>query len=129
VGVSHSVLEILLVEDHPDTAAAMKRLLESLGHRVQCAANAAEAQRAVAARGFDLLVSDIGLPDINGYDLLPKLRALNDIDAAIALTGFGMEDDLTRSAAAGFDFHLTKPVNFQRLSSYLRKTLARRARD
>jgi CheY-like chemotaxis protein len=70
---------------------------------------------------FDVILSDIGLPDGTGIDLIRALRRHSQIPA-IALTGFGMEDDISRCVEAGFTTHLTKPVNFQRLELTLRRT-------
>jgi signal transduction histidine kinase len=115
-------LRILLVEDHPDTAAAMAELLEILGHRVTVARDVASgltaAEQALAGSGLDLVISDIGLPDGSGLDLM---RVLSDRYGlrGIALSGYGTEKDVHESRAAGFSLHLTKPVDLQRLRSAL----------
>jgi PAS domain S-box-containing protein len=114
-------LEILLVEDHEDTAHVLSRLLERLGHRVRIA-NSVAAALAAANQPFDLLLSDIGLPDGTGNDLIRELRQRRNVNVpAVALTGFGMEDDVAKSREAGFTDHLTKPVNFQRLQMVVQK--------
>lgn len=114
-------LQILLVEDHDDTARVLSRLLERLGHRVRIAGSVATAL-AAADQPFDLLLSDIGLPDGTGNDLIRQLRNDRHINVpAIALTGFGMEEDIAKSREAGFTDHLTKPVNFQRLQMMVQK--------
>jgi hypothetical protein len=118
----HRQLDILLVEDHDDTSRVLGRLLEGLGHRVRIADSVASAVSA-AKQPFDLLLSDIGLPDGSGIDLIHQLRqngTLNDAPA-VALTGFGMEEDLAKSHEAGFSEHLTKPINFQRLQMVVQK--------
>jgi PAS domain S-box-containing protein len=107
-------LRILLVEDHADTADIMSRLLRHLGHSVALADSVHEAMSLVNSSEFDLLMSDIGLPDGTGIDLIKQIRKTRDIPA-IALTGFGMEDDIAACKAAGFNEHLTKPVSFQKL--------------
>ena len=107
-------LKILIVEDHADTARVMSRLLEKQGHRVSVAGTVAEAKSSFDAAPFDLLLSDIGLPDGTGIDVIRHVRALSAIPA-IALTGYGMEEDVAKCRDAGFTEHLTKPVNFQRL--------------
>jgi two-component system CheB/CheR fusion protein len=116
VGAGHaSPLRILLVEDHGDTAQMMKRLLEAEGHRVETAGDVATALAAAAERPFDLLISDLGLPDGSGMDLMRELRVQGVGLPAVALSGYGMEEDMRRSREAGFVEHLTKPVNVQRL--------------
>ncbi len=117
----HRSLNILLVEDHLDTARAMSRLLRSQGHTVRAAGTVAEAMES-AVQPFDLLLSDIGLPDGTGMELIVQLRKqYGDKITAIALTGFGMEADLERCRKAGFDNHLTKPVNLQSLERMLQQ--------
>ena len=116
---------ILLVEDHADTAAAMAELLRELGHEVAVAHSVASAL-AVAGHiqsegeGIDLVVSDLGLPDGSGLDLMRELSQLYGLKG-IALSGYGMEEDLRRSREAGFERHLTKPIDFQSLQAVLRE--------
>jgi PAS domain S-box-containing protein len=113
-------LRVLVVEDNADTLRILARLLSGRGHRVATAADVASALAAVASEGpFDLVVSDIGLPDGSGLDLMPRLRARGPI-RGIALSGYGMEDDLRRSREAGFDVHLIKPVDFAKLEEIIR---------
>jgi PAS domain S-box-containing protein len=107
-------LRILLVEDHDDTRRNMTRLLSALHHTVTAAPDAASALKQAAKHPFDLVVSDIGLPDQSGLELMKKLRDRHNL-AGICLSGYGMEDDIARSRDAGFLQHLTKPINFQRL--------------
>ena len=113
-------LQILLVEDHADTAEAMAELLRLLGHRVTVAggvaAALAAAERAEREDGLDLLISDLGLPDGSGLDVMRRLSASRCLPA-IALSGYGMEDDVRRSLEAGFGRHLTKPVSLQALEA------------
>ncbi|MGI8819733.1 MAG: hybrid sensor histidine kinase/response regulator [Chthoniobacterales bacterium] len=107
---------ILLVEDHATTAALMARLLRKRGHEVQLAETKASALSLAQENSFDLVISDLGLPDGNGYEVMEALRARSSV-IGIALTGYGMEADIERSVAAGFRFHLTKPVDAQKLFS------------
>jgi CheY-like chemotaxis protein len=109
---------ILLVEDHPDTADVMALLLRQLGHQVQTADTVARATSLLREGEFDLLLSDIGLPDGTGIDLIREVHRLRPIPA-IALTGFGMEEDVARCRDAGFVAHLTKPVGLQDLQAAL----------
>ena len=107
-------ISILLVEDHADSAEVMGRLLRAKGYVVETCATVAEAEKIMREQQFNLLLSDIGLPDGTGVDLIRQVRQRSTIPA-IALTGFGMDQDITRYKEAGFDAHLTKPVNFQKL--------------
>jgi len=100
---------ILLVEDHEPSRLALGRLLRNRGMEVVHAASVAEAVRCAGESSFDLVISDLGLPDGSGYDLLRTLRAAHGC-RGIALSGYGAEADLARSREAGFLAHLTKPV-------------------
>ena len=106
---------ILLVEDHEDTRTTLRRLLSRRGHSVLVASTVEEALSIAAREPVDLLVSDIGLPDGSGIDLIRFLREVHPGIKAIALSGFGLEDDVGQSVRAGFAEHLTKPVNLQQL--------------
>ena len=114
-------LRILLVEDHNDTARVMGRLLTGLGHEVETRDTVASATEVLEQQDFDLLLSDIGLPDGTGVDLIRQIRERNRKFPAVPLTGFGMEDDIARCKEAGFDEHLTKPVSFQKLQMMIRR--------
>lgn len=119
-------LRILLVDDHTDTVTTLGALLRRLGYDVVCAATADEARRLAEQNKFDLLVTDIGLPDASGYDLMRDIRARQSIPG-IALSGFGMEEDLEKSRAVGFIDHLIKPVNVDRLQAALREIAAKKS--
>ena len=105
---------ILLVEDHPDTARIMTRLLHGYGYTVTTADSVASALKAAGAQNFDVIISDLGLPDGSGHDLMRQILSRFSI-RGIALSGYGMEEDIQRSHQAGFTEHLTKPVNMQKL--------------
>src|SRR5207247_2628327 len=113
---------LLLVEDHADTARALVRLLESRGYKVASAATVSAALESIESDHFDLLLCDLGLPDGTGFDVIQKVRRTHDIPA-IALTGFGMQQDIERAQHAGFNEHLTKPVNLQKLETVIWKLL------
>lgn len=118
-------LHILLVEDHPDTAEAMADLLRSTGRRVTVAGSVAEGRAAAEASSgngsrIDLVVSDIGLPDGSGHDLMAELARRFGL-RGIALTGYGMDEDVERSRESGFARHLTKPVSLEQLESAIRQ--------
>ena len=105
---------ILIVDDHDDTLRSMKLLLSRLGYEVLAADNMSDALRIAEDEPFDILLSDIGLPDGSGLELLKRIRLKRDVPA-LALSGFGMDEDLERSRDAGFSDHLTKPVSIDRL--------------
>jgi CheY-like chemotaxis protein len=105
---------ILLVEDHPDTLKTMARLLKTCKYDVQTAGSVAEAISQLQSGQFDLLISDLGLPDGSGYDVMRYVRDHHPM-RAIALSGFGMPEDIKKSLEAGFLEHITKPINFERL--------------
>jgi PAS domain S-box-containing protein len=107
-------LGILLIEDHEDTAEVMSQLIRGLGHEVAVASSVADALALTAQVRFDLVVSDIGLPDGTGIDFIHAFRKHSEAPA-IALTGFGTDDDVRRCLDAGFTAHLTKPINFEHL--------------
>lgn len=107
----HRPLNILIVEDHQDTAQSLRETLVRQGHRVRVAAAVAAALHDAAADPCELLISDIGLPDGTGIDLLRRIQPTPTL-GAIAMSGFGMEEDVARSHDAGFARHLTKPVDF-----------------
>ena len=111
-------LRILLVEDHGDTRRTLARLLKHFGHDISVAENTEDALAILRSKTLDVVLSDIGLPDGSGYDVIAEAKRRQDV-TGIALTGFGMEEDIQRSKKAGFDFHLTKPVDFQELRSVL----------
>jgi len=112
-----------LVDDHYDTCIAMKRMLERHGYEITVAHSAEQAAEKVRTEEFDLLISDIGLPDRSGYDLMREVRLNNDLPG-IALSGFGSEQDVNQAREAGFAEHLTKPVSFERLEKTIQGLLS-----
>lgn len=113
-------LRLLLVDDHADTRHILSRLLGKCGHEVSTAESGQSALKLMETERFDALISDIGLPDTSGYELVREAKRRQPVQG-IALSGFGMEEDVRRSLEAGFDYHLTKPVEFQDLRSLLQK--------
>ena len=105
---------VLLVEDHEDTRRVMSRVLTTFGCTVTATASVKEAFEAADRMQFDLLLSDLGLPDGSGHDVMKHMASKFGM-AGIALSGFGQEEDLRRSREAGFSTHLTKPVSMQSL--------------
>ena len=113
-------MRILLVEDHKDSADMLALVLRGNGHDVLAVGTAGDALRACGEAFFDLLISDIGLPDLDGWELLARLRE-NCAIPAIALTAFSSQADRERSRTAGFDAHLPKPVDFKTLAAVVAK--------
>jgi PAS domain S-box-containing protein len=107
---------ILLVEDHAPTRVALERLLQRRNYRVFVAETAEEARAVAKAEKIDIVISDIGLPDGNGYDLMAELDGLYSVKG-IAMTGYGMDGDIARSRETGFSVHLMKPVSMQALDA------------
>jgi len=112
---------ILLVEDHEPTLNVLTRLLTHAGHEVIPAQTVAAAQAAAASQGFDVLISDLGLPDGTGWELMTSLRERYPNLPAVALSGYGMEEDQQRTREAGFATHLVKPVDFDQLRHALQR--------
>jgi len=104
-------LRVLLVEDHPVTAKLMGMVLTTDGHTVEMAGDVATALELANQNAFDLLLSDLGLPDGSGYDLIRQLRQRGHKFPGIALSGYGQLEDIQRSREFGFSAHLTKPAS------------------
>ncbi len=113
-------LRILMVEDHLPTLEALSTLLRRAGHSVVTASTVAGGLTAADEGSFDLVISDLGLPDGTGIQLMEKLRDTRQL-RGIALSGYGMEDDLARCREAGFETHLVKPVRFADLRRAIEK--------
>ena len=116
-------LKILLVDDHHDTCTALEKLLARRGHLVAVAHNVRSAMEAAARKKFDLLISDIALPDGTGMDLIVQLRAFANIPG-IAISGFGNNGDIERSLQAGFAEHLIKPIKLDKLEDAIERAVA-----
>lgn len=113
---------VLLVDDHVDTCTGMKMMLERRGYAISVAYSANQAVEKTRQEDFDLVISDIGLPDRTGYELMSELRETKGMPG-IALSGFGMDADIAKSHDAGFAEHLTKPINLDRLDEAIRRLL------
>jgi two-component system CheB/CheR fusion protein len=118
---------IVVVDDNVDAAESLALLLQHDGHEVQVAHDGHAALD--VARGFqpDVVLLDIGLPGLNGYDVARRLRVDPAVPALtlVALTGFGQDEDRRRTSAAGFDHHLTKPVEYDALAELIGTALRR----
>lgn len=113
-------LRLLVVEDHVDTARLLKRLLEMSGYSVRTAVSMAEAIAFSASDSFDVIISDVGLPDGSGYELMRQLRR-RGVVRGIAMSGYGMDEDVRLSHDAGFAEHLVKPIDVDELEQALRR--------
>jgi CheY-like chemotaxis protein len=120
---SHHGLKILLVDDHQDTCAALEKLLVRRGHLVAAAHNVRSAMEAAVRNKFDLLISDIALPDGSGLDLIMQLRAISKTPG-IAISGFGNNGDIEKSLRAGFSEHLIKPIKLEKLEAAIERAIA-----
>ena len=116
-------MRILLVEDHEDTNRSLTNLLRRRGYHVRSALSFQSAVNLSAKEQFDVLISDLALPDGNGIDLMQKLHSTQPL-LGIALTGFGMEDDIRKSYEAGFKHHLVKPIDLNKLDSLIQEGAA-----
>jgi signal transduction histidine kinase/CheY-like chemotaxis protein len=114
--------DILLVEDHEDTARVLQRMLEKAGYNVSYASTLASARDLAGKRQFQLVISDLGLPDGSGLELMDQLRQWGPV-SGIALSGFGSDGDVGAAKAAGFAEHFTKPVDWERLRHSIRRLL------
>src|SRR5216110_3341481 len=120
---SQQGLKILLVDDHQDTCAALERLLVRRGYLVAATHNVRSALEAATRNKFDLLISDIALPDGSGMDLMMQLRAISNVPG-IAISGFGNNRDIERSLQAGFSEHLIKPIKLENLEAAIERAIA-----
>jgi HAMP domain-containing protein/signal transduction histidine kinase len=118
---AHQAMRILLVEDHEDSNRSLTNLLRRRGYQVQSALNFQSALDLGTKGEFDVLISDLALPDGSGIDLMQTLQSTRPI-LGIALTGFGMEDDVRKSREAGFQHHLVKPIDLNKLDLLIQES-------
>jgi two-component system CheB/CheR fusion protein len=114
-------LRVLFVDDNADMRAITLRLLESYGYQVRMAYNGSSALKTALEYRPDVVLLDIGLPEMDGYEVARRIRqdpALQNL-VLVAVTGYGLESDRLRSQEAGFDHHLVKPVDFDTLLGLL----------
>jgi PAS domain S-box-containing protein len=122
---------VLVVEDSSDTLEMLCQTLKIRGYSVTPCDSASEALLAAQSGGFDIIISDIGMPEIDGYELIRRLRGLPHLSdvPAIALTGYAAEQDIESALAAGFDAHIPKPVDPADLAAQMKKLLQGKKAD
>lgn len=113
-------MRLLIVEDHDDTREVLARLLSRRGYRVEAARDARGARALASGKNFDLLISDIALPDATGCQLLEELSGRHGLHG-IAISGFGLDADLAQSDSAGFLEHLVKPIDMKMLDAAIQR--------
>ena len=118
---------VLIVDDNADSADSIAAILETSGHEVEVAYSAQKALEMAVEHQPDIVLLDIGLPDMDGYEVAKHLRQTPELKEMrlIAITGYGQESDRQRSREAGFDEHLVKPVEWQKLEELLASLMKR----
>ena len=116
--------DVLVVEDNADARETLRRILELEGHRVRVAADGVSALEAVRSAAPEIALIDIGLPNMDGYELARRIR--NEVEASrrpylVAVTGYGLPEDRKRTREAGFDLHIVKPVDAALLADILER--------
>lgn len=121
-------LRLLIIEDALDTLNMLKVVFEIRGYEVTICQTPAEALRVAASMWFDIIISDIGMPEIDGYELLARLRQLSHLRdvTAVALTGYASQADAERARAAGYDAHIAKPIDPGELTTRIEQLLQER---
>jgi CheY-like chemotaxis protein len=126
-------LRVLVVDDEAETLEMLQFILEGCGARVSKASSAAAALEAIRAEAFDVLISDIGMPDEDGYSLIAKVRALDKEQGgkipAAALTAYASEGDRVRTLLSGFQIHVPKPVSPSELAAVVANLADRTGQD
>jgi two-component system, chemotaxis family, CheB/CheR fusion protein len=117
---------VLVVDDYPDTLEMLAMILRRAGYQTRAASSATEALDAARVEHFDAVVSDIGMPGMNGYELAERLRAIPEYASTplVAVTGYSIYRDRERALQAGFDGHLVKPISPGQLIALITRLLA-----
>ena len=126
-GAASGSRRILVVDDNIDAAESLSMLLESLGHQIRMAHTGPAALKTALDFGPDLVLLDIGLPGLSGYEVARRFRANEKLAAAmlVAVTGWGSDEDQRKASEAGFDVHLTKPIEMTAIERVLAKAATR----
>ena len=114
-------MRILLVEDHFDSAQLFTAILKKTGHEVRTVHSGRAGVLEAKSSNPEVIISDIGLPDLNGYELAKQVRAQEQFKTTlmIAITGYGQPEDVDQALAAGFDHHMLKPIDWDKLRRLL----------
>ena len=122
---------ILIVEDEPDTLEMLNAAMVARGYRATLCATAASAIEEAASQKFDLIISDIGMPEMDGYELIRRLRRnfRHRHAPAIAVSGYASQKEAKAAIAAGFDVHLAKPFGPEELNMLVEKLLKQKSDD
>jgi PAS domain S-box-containing protein len=125
MGTAPALAHLLIVEDQPDTLEMMKTAMEAAGYRTTSCASADSALAAAATNDFDLIISDISMPEMDGHELIQRLRLNPRLrhTPAIAVSGYAGKKDAEAAIAAGFDVHLAKPLDPAALDTIVKKLL------
>ena len=118
---SEKARRVLVVDDNHDSAESLAMLLRLLGHEVNTAHDGPSALSSASRHRPEIVLLDIGLPGMNGYDVAKEIRASPDLNAIrlVAITGYGQEGDRRRALDAGFDEHVVKPVEVDKLTELM----------
>ena len=117
-------VRVIVVEDHADTAEGLRKFLTSIGYKVYIAPDVCSARALAKAVEFDVLLSDLRLPDGTGWDLMEELSAEHPI-RAVAISGYNTEADVQRSRKVGFLDHIAKPLSVDKLTAALDRAVAK----
>jgi PAS domain S-box-containing protein len=122
-------VQVLVIEDSPDTLSMLGVVFEARGYKVTLCSTPTEALRVATAMWFDIIISDIGMPEVDGYELLRRLRGMPHLRnvPAVALTGYASRADAEAAHAAGFDAHIAKPIDPDELTLRIEQLLQGRA--
>src|SRR5262249_52498623 len=116
-------IRVFVVDDDPGAAEILRRMLESYGAEPVTATSGAEALQQIMASPFDIILSDIGMPEMDGYELIRLLRESGSTTPAVAVTAFARPEDRIRSLEAGFSMHLAKPIEAREMLSVIQAVL------
>src|SRR3954465_10270654 len=118
-------LRVLITEDHAATRRVLEKMFTRRGYEILVAANGEEALAIADTSRIDIMICDIGMPDMDGWTLLRRMRKTRPTLPAIAVTGYGREEEVEMSSRAGFDEHLSKPVTMEEIDAAIDRVMAK----
>jgi CheY-like chemotaxis protein/two-component sensor histidine kinase len=129
--VTRGPAHLMIIEDDPDTLEMLSATLKTKGFRVTAFDSAADTLRNAPQAAVDLIISDIGMPELDGFEMIKQLRALPNYESvpAIALSGYASPKDVKAALASGFDAHVSKPVDPSELTSIVTRLLKKASRS